>query len=246
MPNDPYLDKSVRWRIETGNVGFHEPGYREVADAILDAGLATQVLQRIGSGKEADVYLCLDGRRRLAVKSYRLYRSNHRGGGPIKLDTMGHQASREFELLVYAWRSRVRVPEPGRRVENMLSMEYLGTLEGPAPRMHDVVPTDATQLAHETLEEVERLADAGIVHSDLSPFNILVDGNHPWIIDLAGGVRVDRLGMSPWVRLEEASTALHRGVQALARYFRKHGAVVDVEPFVEHLVAKLDRYGVRP
>jgi len=244
MPNDPYLDKSVRWRIETGNLGFHEPGYREVADAIMDAGLATEVVQRIGSGKEADVYLCLDGRRRLAVKSYRFYRTNHRGGRPIKLDSMGHQASREYELLVYAWRNGVRVPEPGRRVENMLSMEFLGTLEGPAPRLQEVAPSDPVRLAAETLDEVERLADAGIVHSDLSPFNILVDRDHPWIIDLAAGLRVDRLGGSPWMRLNEASEALRRGVGALARYFRKHGQTVEVEDFVQRLVTKLDRFGL--
>jgi RIO kinase 1 len=244
MPNTPYLDKSVQWRIETGNVGFHEPGYREVAEAILEAGLATEVRQRIGSGKEADVYLCLDGRRRLAVKCYRLYRSSHRGGRPIKLETMGHQASREYELLVYAWRNRVRVPEPGRRVENMLSMEYLGTLECPAPRLQEAVPTNPAQFMAETIAEIERLAEAGIVHSDLSPFNILVERDHPWIIDLAAGVRVDRLGFSPWMRLEEASVALRGGLGALARYFRKHGEDIDVENLVQTLVNKLDRFGV--
>lgn len=244
MPNTPYLDSSVRWRIETGHVGFQEPGYREVADAILDAGLATEVRHRIGSGKEADVYLCLDGARRLAVKSYRLYRTNHRGGRPIKLESMGQQASREYELLVYAWRNRVRVPEPGRRVENMLSMEYLGTLEAPAPRLQEVVPAAPDRLAAETLEEVGRLADAGIVHSDLSPFNILVDRDHPWIIDLAAGVRVDRLGYSPWQRLEEATRALRGGLGALGRYFRKYGVEVDVEETVTRTVAKLDRFHV--
>jgi serine/threonine-protein kinase RIO1 len=244
MPNQPYLDKSVRWRIETGNVGFHEPVYREVADAILDAGLATEVRQRIGSGKEADVYLCLDGERRLAVKAYRLYRSSHRGGRPIKLETMGQQASREYELLVYAWRSRVRVPEPGRRVENMLSMEYLGTLDRPAPRLQEIVPEDPDRLAAETFREVERLAEAGIVHSDLSPFNILIDRDQPWIIDLAAGVRVDRLGYSPWQRLEEAAAALRGGLGELARYFRKHGIEMDVENFVQGLVTKLDRFRV--
>jgi RIO kinase 1 len=244
MPNTPYLDKSVRWRIETGNVGFHEPGYREVADAILDAGLATEVRQRIGSGKEADVYLCLDGGRRLAVKSYRFYRTNHRGGRPVKLESMGRVAESEYEMLVYAWRNRVRVPEPGRRVENMLSMGFLGTLEGPAPRMQDVVPSDPDQLARETFEEVERLAEAGIVHSDLSPFNILIDRDHPWIIDLAAGVRVDRLGMPPWMRLQEATSALERGMGALARYFRKHGAEVDTESFVRSVLQKIDRFGV--
>jgi RIO kinase 1 len=245
MPNSPYLDKSVEWRIETGNLTFREPGYREVADAILEAGLATEVVQRIGSGKEADVYLCLDGPRRLAVKSYRLYRSSHRGGRPIKLESMGQRALREHELLVQAWRNGVRVPEPGRRVENMLSMEFLGTLAGPAPQLQGTVPENVPQFAAETIQEIERLAEAGIVHSDLSPFNILVDRDLPWIIDLAAGVWVDRLGYSPWMRLEEASTALRGGLRALARYFRKHGEEIDVENLVQTLLKKLDRFGVR-
>jgi serine/threonine-protein kinase RIO1 len=83
-----------------------------------------------------------------------------------------------------------------------------------------------------------------VVHSDMSPFNILVDREHPWIIDLAAGVRVDRLGTAPWMRLQEASVALQRGVGALARYFRKHGYVVDVDSFVRGIVSKLDRFGV--
>jgi len=113
MPNEGYLDKSVHWKIRSGLVSFEEPTHDEVADAILDVGLATEVGQRLGSGKEADVYLCRDGRRLTVVKVYRQYRTAHRGGGPIKLETMGQRAVREFELLCYAWQGGARVPEPG-------------------------------------------------------------------------------------------------------------------------------------
>ena len=127
----------------------------------------------------------------------------------------------------------------------MLSMEYLGTLESPAPRLQEVTPSNPAQLATETLQEVERLAEAGIIHSDLSPFNVLIDRDHPWIIDLAVGVWVDRLGTSPWMRLEEAKNFLNREVGAMVRYFRKHGEQIETEEFVERILDKLDRFGVR-
>jgi len=57
MPNDPYLDASVAWRIRTGNIDFHESGYRQTVQSILENGLATGVDGMISSGKEADVYL---------------------------------------------------------------------------------------------------------------------------------------------------------------------------------------------
>src|SRR5206468_875429 len=84
MPNDPTLDASVQWRIDHGTIDLREPGYRGTAEAILDAGLATEVRRLISAGKEADVYLCAYNGAPLAVKAYRLYRTSHRGGRPIK------------------------------------------------------------------------------------------------------------------------------------------------------------------
>ena len=126
MPNSGYLDSSVHWKVRTGHIAFAEPTHDEVADAILDAGLATAVGQRLGSGKEADVYLCRDGSRLRAVKVYRLYRTSHRGGGAIKLESMGQRALREYDLLDYAFQGGARVPQPCDRNENMFSMEFIG------------------------------------------------------------------------------------------------------------------------
>ncbi|HKZ89048.1 MAG TPA: hypothetical protein VJ300_02195, partial [Thermoplasmata archaeon] len=57
MPNDPTLDASVQWRINSGTLDLHEAGYRSTTDAILASGLATEVDGLISAGKEADVYL---------------------------------------------------------------------------------------------------------------------------------------------------------------------------------------------
>jgi serine/threonine-protein kinase RIO1 len=244
VPNQPYLDSSVHWRIRSGLAETKEPRYDESVEAICDSGLATEVIRRIGSGKEADVYLCRDDRELVAVKAYRLYRTSHRGGSAMRLDSMGHRASREYELLVYAARNRVQVPEPRRREENMFSMEFLGNGDTPAPLLRHADLARPAEFLKETLQEVVRLADAGIVHTDLSPFNILAHRDRPWIIDLASCVRVDRLGESPWVRATEASSALRRGLAALARYFSRYGLAPDIESVANEIMAKVDRFGV--
>jgi RIO kinase 1 len=244
MPNDGYLDKSVHWKVRSGLVSFKEPAHDEVADAILDVGLATEVGQRLGSGKEADVYLCRDDRRVMVVKVYRQYRTAHRGGRPIKLESMGQRALREFDLLSYAWQGGARVPEPGRRVENMFSMQYLGDSETVAPMLHHTVLEQPGPFLESTLSGIEGLAEAGVVHSDLSPFNILVYRSQPWFIDLAAGIRVDRLGSPPWVRLLEALRALEKGLGSLQRYFRRYGLEFDPRDLINRVQVQIDKFGV--
>ncbi len=242
MPNDGYLDESVHWKVRNGLLGFAEPTHGEVADAILDAGLATEVGQRLGSGKEADVYLGRDGRRRIVVKVYRQYRTSHRGGRRIQMESMGQRASREFELLGYAWQGGARVPEPGTRVENMFSMQYLGAPDRAAPRLQQARLDDPAAFLRDTLAGIEGLAEAGVVHSDLSPFNILVHEERPWFIDLAAGIRVDRLGSPPWVRLHEAFRALQAGGATLVRYFRCYGLEFDTEELLRRVRTKIELY----
>ncbi|HYM38601.1 MAG TPA: RIO1 family regulatory kinase/ATPase [Thermoplasmata archaeon] len=244
MPNQPYLDASVQWRIKAGTLDLHEPGYRSTAEAILSSGLATEVVGLISAGKEADVYLGRYHGASLAIKVYRLYRTSHRGGGPIKADSMGWRAAHEFEITRQAWKGGARVPAPARRVENMFSMRYLGDDDGPAPRLHDIRLDDPESFLAAVLGGVEALARAGVVHGDLSAFNVLVHDRVPWFIDFSEAFRIDRTGTSSWMRLTEATEALRRGVNALAGYFRKYGIGVDPEPLIARAVTAHDRFGV--
>lgn len=244
MPNDPYLDASVAWRIQAGTLDLQEVGYRSTVEAILSSGLATEVVGLISSGKEADVYLTRYRGAPLAVKVYRLYRTSHRGGRPVKLDTMGWLAAREFGMTRQAWKGGARVPAPARRLENMFSMRYLGDGSGPAPRLHDVRVEDPEGFLERVLEGLERLARSGVVHGDLSAFNILVHEGLPWFIDLSEAIRVDRTGISAWVRLTEARAALDRGGHALARYFRRYDVPLDPATVADRVFRIVDPKGV--
>ncbi len=245
MPNDGYLDASVHWKVRSGRISFAEPTHADVAQAILDAGLATEVGRRLGSGKEADVYLCRDGGQLIAVKVYRQYRTAHRGGPrSVKLEPMGQRASREFELLCYGWQGGAHVPKPGRRIENMFSMQYLGALDEPAPMLQHAVLSDPPGFLERTVAGIEGLAESGLVHTDLSPFNILVHDDEPWFIDLAAGLRVDRLGSPAWVRLQEAMRSLEHGVRALNRYFQRYGLEMTLEDVTARVRRQIERFRV--
>lgn len=162
----------------------------------------------------------------------------------MKLDSLGWLAAREYEMTHQAWKGGARVPAPARRVENMFSMRYLGDEFGPAPRLQDVELESPEDFLREVLSAVEALSDAGVVHSDLSAFNILVFEDEPWLIDLSEAIRVDRTGTSPWMRLREASDALNNGLRSLDKYFKKYGLEIEIEPFVTRIIRKLDRFGV--
>jgi RIO kinase 1 len=244
MPNDPYLDASVAWRIKTGNLEFREADYRTTSQTIIESGLATEVVGLISTGKEADVYLTSYDGVPLAVKVYRLYRTSHRGGRPIKLDSAGWLAAHEYDMLRQAWKGGALVPTPARRVENMLSMRYLGNYLGPAPRLHDATLEDPEGFLDLVLRGIESLAKAGVVHSDLSPYNILVFQERPWFIDLSEAIQVDRLGYSHWQRLDMARDALDHGLGTVVEHFARYGIEAQTECYVERILASLDRFGV--
>jgi len=236
MPNFPPLDASVQWKIKSGAIRFQETGYRATVEEIESSGLATEVVGLISAGKEADVYLARLGGAPLVVKVYRLYRTSHRHGGPIKVDNMAIRAAFEFEMLRQAWKGGAAVPTPARRVENLLAMRYLGGEDGPAPRLIDLKPLDPEGFRDELLAAVNALALSGVIHGDLSAYNVLIHGDRPFFIDFSDSVRVDRLGGSPWQRVALATEALTRDLTGLRSYFERFGMPVDVDRWVARII----------
>ena len=115
MPgNVHYLDKSVRWKHRYGGMAEREPSSEEVASEILDTRFADEILGRLASGKEADVFLVAKGGFPLIAKAYRLYRQPGRSGA-IPLNRFSYLAAIEFERLLAAFRAGVRVPAPAGR-----------------------------------------------------------------------------------------------------------------------------------
>ncbi|WP_297498571.1 serine protein kinase RIO [Thermococcus sp.] len=195
----------------------------------------------ISTGKEANVFAGVDGEgRRVAVKIYRTYTTEFRriweylaadprvGYLPKDMRRLVFQwTRREFKNLQRAIKYAVRAPEPIAFRNNVLVMEFIGD-ETPAPRLKDVEKflsrEDFEGLYSHLIGVIERLwKRGGMVHGDLSEYNILLQGS-PVIIDWSQAT-VKRNRMS--VEL------LKRDLRNVISYFARKG--VDVDDYDEKL-----------
>lgn len=181
---------------------------------LIDEGLIDSVVRQLMSGKEAMVYVvrCGDDTRcakiykeatqrsfrqavdyteNRKVKNTRLQRAMAKG------TKFGRQAieaawqSAEVDALYRLAAAGVRVPVPYNFADGVLLMELVTDERGDAaPRLNDVMFTpEHARLHHATLlEEVIRMLCAGVVHGDLSEFNVLLAADGPVIIDLPQAV----------------------------------------------------------
>lgn len=122
-------------------------------------------------------------------------------------------AQREFRNLVKARKFKVRVPTPYAVHENVLVMEFIGGSE-PAKLVKNDVPKDLKKFANKMLKDLINLYKAGMVHGDLSEFNLLNDNGKPVLIDLSHGVGL---------RYPNVRKLLGRDVRIILKFFRKYG-----------------------
>ena len=182
--------------------------------ALVDEGLIDAVLRQLMSGKEAEVYVVRRGDEVICAKVYkeathrsfrqavdytenRKVKNSRQARAMAKGTKFGRQAqeaawqSAEVDALYRLAAAGVRVPKPYNFLEGVLLMELVAGADGDAaPRLNDSVFTEAEALAHHArlIQEVVRMLCAGVIHGDLSEFNILLGADGPVIIDLPQAV----------------------------------------------------------
>src|SRR5215831_9784273 len=150
-------------------VEVREASLETVRGDAIECGLVDEVVTVLGTGKEADVYVGLWKGTPLALKVYRIHRTPNKknsmiGYGP---DRMGLIAAREFTILTKAYRAGVPVPTPARRVDNMLTMRFMGG-DQKAPSLRELSIENPEETSRQAISLVDKLLSACIVHGDLS------------------------------------------------------------------------------
>ncbi|MEI7917637.1 MAG: PA4780 family RIO1-like protein kinase [Methylophilaceae bacterium] len=204
---------------------------------LVEDGLVDDVVRQLMSGKEATVYVvrCGDD-----VRCAKVYKEANQRSFRQSVDytegrkTKNSRQARAMEkgskygrkLQEQAWQSAevdalyrlaaagVRVPKPYNFYEGVLLMELVVDENGnAAPRLNDIAfsAEDARKCHQILLREVVRMLCAGIIHGDLSEFNILLSSDGPVIIDLPQAV--DAAGNN------HAESMLERDVNNLRDYF---------------------------
>lgn len=204
---------------------------------LVDDGLVDDVLYQLMSGKEAQVYVVRCGDTQRCAKVFkeaqkrsfkqaveyqegRKVRNTRRARAMGKKTRYGQKEQEdawlnaEVDALYRLASAGVRVPEPFGFVDGVLLMELVADETGEAaPRLDDVTlsPEQAIDYHRRIIDEVVRMLCAGLVHGDLSEFNVLVDPQGPVIIDLPQAV--DAAGNN------NAERMFQRDVNNMRRYF---------------------------
>lgn len=208
-------------------------------EPLVEEGLVDEVIRQLMSGKEATVYVVRCGEEIRCAKVYkdanqRSFRQNasYQEGRKVKNSRQARAMEKgsrygrkmqeevwqnaEVDALYRLAAAGVRVPQPFICFEGVLLMELVTDAAGnAAARLNDIEMSEEQALLFHAmlLREVVLMLCAGVVHGDLSEYNILVDAHGPVIIDLPQAV--DAAGNTG------AADMLERDVDNLATYFSR-------------------------
>ena len=207
---------------------------------LVDDGLVDEVLRQLMSGKEATVYVVRCGQEIRCAKVYkdvenrsfkqavqyregRKVRNSRRARAMEKGSSFGRNEQEkiwqnaEVDALYRLDNAGVRVPEPYGCFDGVLLMELVTDADGfAAPRLADVElsPEQAVIDHDKVIHYVRLMLCDGLIHGDLSEFNVLVDEHGPVIIDLPQAVDASANNNAKWM--------LERDVDNMTQYYGQY------------------------
>src|SRR6266404_2175196 len=181
---------------------------------LIDDGVIDEVIRSLKSGKEATVYLVRSGAHTRCAKVYRdmaqrsfQKRARYQEGRKVRGSRQARAIAKstrfgrkeqeaawknaEVDALYKLVAAGVRVPKPYGYFNDTLIMELVTDATGdPAPRLGevDLSPETAREYHHFLIQQIVRMLSIGLIHGDLSEFNVLVGTEGPVIIDLPQAV----------------------------------------------------------
>ncbi|MEZ9845206.1 PA4780 family RIO1-like protein kinase [Vibrio breoganii] len=231
---------------------------------LVDDGLVDEVKSQLMSGKEASVYVVRCGETIRCAKVYkeisqrsfkkatayregRKVRNSRRARAMEKGSGFGRDQqekvwqSAEVDALYKLAAAGVRVPEPYGCFDGVLLMELVTDDEGyVAPRLNDVVisPEQAVQDHQVMMSYVVKMLCVGLIHGDLSEFNVLVDESGPVIIDLPQAVDAAANNNAEWM--------LTRDVNNIRDYYAQFAPELLATEYAKEMWALYEKGDLKP
>ena len=194
----------------------------------------------VSVGKESNVFSAVKENAKVIVKIYRLETCDfNRMYDYIKYDprfrvkrakrqVIFSWVQREFRNLHLAREAGVRVPAPFAFSNNVLVEELIGDSSA-APKLKDLMPKNPQKFFDEVIENIKKLYKAGLVHGDLSQFNILNYNDRPVFIDFSTCTSI----IDP-----RALEHLERDVKNICNFFKKLDLEKDEKEILSTILKK--------
>jgi RIO kinase 1 len=193
---------------------------------LMQKGAISRVEYPISTGKEANVFLATTSTgESVAVKIYKietthfLRRKEYLEGDPRFKKFRGRErdfvfafAQKEFKNLQVCEKAGVHAPRPFSLEKNVLVMEFLGREGRAYPVLSTVGPAEGD--LESILEDMKKIYKAGLVHADLSEYNIMVWEGAPYIIDWGQAVALGH---------KRSEEYLERDIYNILKYFAIFG-----------------------
>lgn len=228
-------------------------------EPLIEDGLVDEVLSQLKSGKEATVYVVRCGTEIRCAKVYkeankrgfrshvqyqegRSVRNSRRARAMANASRYGRDEQEaawqnaEVDALFRLAAAGVRVPRPHLFSDGVLLMELVTDGDGNvAPRLNDIALTEesARRYHRALIDDVVRMLCAGLIHGDLSEYNVLIDANGPVIIDLPQAVNA--------AGNNSACGMLMRDVDNLTAYFGHYAPELNATDYAHEIWALYER-----
>ncbi len=199
----------------------------------MNKGTIGEIHGVVNAGKESRVYWGKDAKgKELAIKIYLTLSSEFRKGilRYIEADPRFKGVRRDTRSLIFAWAqkeyrnleqavaAKIKVPKPIAVKNNVLIMEFVGKDGESAPSLKERLPANPEKTYMNLLACLNRLyCKAGLVHGDLSEYNIMIWRNHPVLFDVSQAVPVSH---------PMAEFLLRRDLSNLSKFFIRLGVKV--------------------
>lgn len=204
-----------------------------VLSKMIKKGLLQTVDYPISTGKEANVFRATTPKGTfVAIKIYKMetapfFRKEEYLEADPRFSKIKHSdreivkafARKEFKNLQICEAIAIHAPKPYYVAENVLMMEFLGEGGLPYPTMNIVGPLHGERDLEVILEDIRKMYKAGLVHADMSEYNIMM-GEVPYLIDFGQGIIT---------RHPNAEKFLERDISIILKYFGKNGIKKDFE-----------------
>lgn len=214
---------------------------------LMNKGVIDEIYGSVKAGKESKLYSGKDKEgNKLAIKIFLTISAEFKKGmlAYIQGDPRFTRVRRDTRSLIYLWAQKefknlhsafnagVSVPKPIAVRRNVLIMEFIGENGVSAPLLREISLRNPGRTYKQILANVKRLyRKAGLVHADLSEYNIMIWKGKPILFDVSQAVLREH---------PRASEFLHRDLENINHYFKRLGvAVSPVKELLEKVVGNV-------